>query len=149
MQIRAPVDGFLDKRVYIEGRLVHAGQTLFVMDTKPFEAALQTAKGPLAEQPTRCDVPKANLARVIPFAKQNALSQKDLDDATGNEKHAEAAVIAGQGEVETARLNLSYTTVKSLLNGMSSIAKQQDGSYVTVAATGLLTTVDQLDLLRN
>jgi membrane fusion protein (multidrug efflux system) len=145
VQIRARVDGFLDRRVYTEGQLVHAGQTLFLMDRKPFEAALQTAKGQLAQQQAKLYVTKANLARVIPLAKQNALSQKDLDDATGNEKSAEAAVIAAQGEVETAQLNLSYTTVKSPLDGLSSFAKQQDGSYVTAAANGLLTTVYQLD----
>ncbi len=117
VEIRARVDGFLDKRVYTEGQLVHTGQMLFLMDPKPFEAALQTAKGQLAQQQARLYVTKANLARVIPLAKQNALSQKDLDDATGNEKQAEAAVIAAQGEVQTAELNLSYTTIKSPLDG--------------------------------
>ena len=77
--------------------MVHAGQALFQMDPKPFEATLQTAKGQLAQQQARLYVTKANLARVIPLAKQNALSQKDLDDATGNEKEAESAVIAAQG----------------------------------------------------
>jgi membrane fusion protein (multidrug efflux system) len=99
VEIRARVDGFLDKRVYTEGQRVHAGQTLFLMDPKPFEAALQTAKGELAQQQARLHVTKANLARVIPLAAQNALSKKDLDDATGNEKQAEAAVIAAQGQV--------------------------------------------------
>ena len=131
MEIRARVDGFLDKRVYTEGQLVHAGQTLFLMDPKPFEAALQTARGQLAQQQARLYVTKANLARVIPLAAQNALSKKDLDDATGNEKSAEAAVIAAKGQVQTAELNLSYTTIKSPLNGLSSFARQQDGSYVT------------------
>ncbi|MBK3786282.1 efflux RND transporter periplasmic adaptor subunit [Paraburkholderia aspalathi] len=145
VEIRARVDGFLDKRVYTEGQLVHAGQTLFLMDTKPFEAALQTAKGELAQQQARLYVTKANLARVIPLAAQNALSKKDLDDATGNEKQAEAAVIAAQGQVQTAQLNLGYTTIKSPLAGLSSFARQQDGSYVTAAATGLLTYVYQLD----
>ncbi|WP_039901791.1 efflux RND transporter periplasmic adaptor subunit, partial [Paraburkholderia hospita] len=106
VEIRARVDGFLDKRVYTEGQLVHTGQTLFLMDPKPFLAALQTAKGQLAQQQARLYVTKANLARVIPLAAQNALSKKDLDDATGNEKSAEAAVIAAQGEVQTAELNL-------------------------------------------
>ncbi len=145
VEIRARVDGFLDKRVYTEGQMVHAGQTLFLMDPKPFEAALQTAKGQLAQQQARLTVTKANLARVIPLAKQNALSQKDLDDATGNEKQAEAAVIAAQGEVQTAQLNLSYTTIKSPLTGLSSFARQQDGSFVTASASGLLTYVYQLD----
>ncbi|WP_287189160.1 efflux RND transporter periplasmic adaptor subunit [Paraburkholderia sp.] len=145
VEIRARVDGFLDKRVYTEGQLVHAGQTLFLMDPKPFEAVLQTAKGELAQQQARLGVTKANLARVIPLAAQNAVSKKDLDDATGNEKQAEAAVIAAQGQVQTAQLNLSYTTIKSPLTGLTSFARQQDGSYVTAAATGLLTYVYQLD----
>jgi len=145
VEIRARVDGFLDKRVYTEGQLVHAGQTLFLMDPKPFEAVLQSARGQLAQQQARLTVAKANLARVVPLVAQNALSQKERDDAIGNEKEAEAAVIAAKGQVQTAELNLSYTTIKSPLTGLSSFARQQDGSYVTAAATGLLTTVYQLD----
>ncbi|MGF6995564.1 efflux RND transporter periplasmic adaptor subunit [Paraburkholderia sp. GAS32] len=145
VEIRARVDGFLDKRLYTEGQLVHAGQTLFQMDAKPFDAALQTARGQLAQQQARLTVAKANLARVIPLAAQNALSQKDLDDATGNEKQAQAAVIAAQGQVQTAQLNLGYTTIKSPLTGLSSFARQQDGSFVTASASGLLTYVYQLD----
>lgn len=145
VEIRARVDGFLEKRVYTEGSLVQAGQTLFLMDKAPFEAALQSAKGQLAQQQARLTVTKANLARVVPLAAQNALSQKDLDNATGNEKEAEAAVIAAQGQVRTAELNLSYTTIKSPLKGLSSFARQQDGSYVTASASGLLTYVYQLD----
>lgn len=145
VEIRARVDGFLDKRLYTEGQMVHAGQTLFQMDPKPFDAALQTAKGQLAQQQARLTVAKANLARVIPLAAQNALSQKDLDDATGNEKQAEAAVFAALGQVQTAQLNLSYTTIKSPLTGLSSFARQQDGSFVTASASGLLTYVYQLD----
>ena len=145
VEIRARVDGFLDKRVYTEGQLVHTGQTLFLMDPKPFEAVLQSAKGQLAQQQARLTVAKANLARVVPLVAQNALSQKERDDAIGSEKEAEAAVIAAKGQVQTAELNLSYTTIKSPLTGLSSFARQQDGSYVTAAATGLLTTVYQLD----
>jgi membrane fusion protein (multidrug efflux system) len=146
VEIRARVDGFLDKRAYIEGQLVHIGQTLFLMDPKPFEAALQSARGQLAEQQARLTVTKANLARVVPLAKLNALSQKDLDDATGNEKEAEASVIAAKGQVRSAELNLSYTTIKSPITGLSSFARQQDGSYVTaVASSSLLTYVYQLD----
>ncbi|MBN3767897.1 efflux RND transporter periplasmic adaptor subunit [Burkholderia sp. Ac-20365] len=145
VEIRARVDGFLDRRMYMEGSLVKEGQILFVMDKKPFEAALQSAKGALAQQQARLLVTKQNLARVIPLAAQNALSKKDLDDATGNEKQAEAAVIAAQGEVRTAELNLSYCTIRSPLQGLSSFARVQDGSYVTPTQSGLLTYVYQLD----
>jgi membrane fusion protein (multidrug efflux system) len=145
VEIRARVDGFLDKRVYVEGDMVRAGQTLFLMDPKPFEAALQTAKGQLAQQQARLTVTKANLARVRPLVALNAISKKDLDDAVGNEQEAAAAVIAAQGQVRTAELNLSYTTIKSPLLGLSSYARQQDGSYVTASAAGLLTYIYQLD----
>jgi membrane fusion protein (multidrug efflux system) len=145
VEIRSRVDGFLDKRMYVEGQVVKAGQTMFQMDSKPFEAALQTARGQLAQQQARLEVAKANLARVEPLAAQNALSKKDLDDAVGNEKQSAAAVIAAKGEVDTALLNLGYTTIKSPLTGLSSFARQQDGSYVTATANGLLTYVYQLN----
>nr|WP_083654786.1 efflux RND transporter periplasmic adaptor subunit [Burkholderia sp. SRS-W-2-2016] len=145
VEIRSRVDGFLDKRTYTEGQMVKTGQTLFQMDSKPFEAALRTARGQLAQQQARHEVAKANLARVQPLAAMNALSKKDLDDAIGNEKQSAAAVIAAQGEVDTALLNLGYTTIKSPLTGLSSFARQQDGSYVAATTNGLLTYVYQLD----
>jgi membrane fusion protein, multidrug efflux system len=145
VEIRARVDGFLDQRTYVEGQMVKTGQTMFLMDPKPFQAALQTAKGQLAQQEARLEVAQLNLARVRPLAAENALSKKDLDDAVGNEKEAQAAVIAAQGEVYTASLNLSYTTIKSPLDGLSSFARQQDGSYIAATQNGLLTYVYQLD----
>jgi membrane fusion protein (multidrug efflux system) len=145
VEIRARVDGFLEKRVYTEGALVQAGQVMFIMDKRPFEAALQTAKGSLAQQQARLLVTQQNLSRVKPLAAMNALSKKDLDDAVGNEKSAEAAVIAAKGEVQTAELNLSYTTIRSPLKGLSSFARVQEGSYVTPTQSGLLTYVYQLD----
>src|SRR5215471_2213853 len=144
VEIRARVDGFLEKRVYTEGNLVTAGETLFIMDQKPFQASLQQAKGELAQQQARLQVAEANLARVKPLAEQNAVSKKDLDDAVGNEKSARAAVLTAEGSVRQAELNLSYTTIASPLTGLSSFAKLQDGAYVN-AANNLLTTVSQLN----
>ncbi|SAK52812.1 RND family acriflavine resistance protein A [Caballeronia hypogeia] len=145
VEIRARVDGFLEKRMYTEGDLVAPNQVMFIMDKRPFEAALQTAKGSLAQQEARLLVTQQNLARVKPLAAMNALSKKDLDDAIGNEKSAQAAVIAAKGEVQTAELNLSYTTIRSPLKGLSSFARVQEGSYVTPTQQGLLTYVYQLD----
>lgn len=145
VEIRARVDGFLDQRLYREGDMVRSGQPLFQMDRKPFEAALQSANGQLAQQQARLQVATANLARVRPLAARNAVSKKELDDAVGREKEAAAAVLAAQGEVRQARLNLGYTTIYSPLKGLSSFAKKQDGSYLTVGQEGLLTTVSQVD----
>ncbi|MBS1190490.1 MAG: efflux transporter periplasmic adaptor subunit [Rhodocyclaceae bacterium] len=145
VEIRARVDGFLDKRLYTEGEMVRTGQPMFQMDRKPFEAALLSAQGQLEQQKARLEVAKANLARVRPLAAKNAVSKKELDDAIGFEKQAAAAVLAAQGEVRTAKLNLGYTTINSPLNGLSSFAKKQEGSYVTSGEDGLLTSVSQVD----
>lgn len=144
VEIRARVDGFLEQRVYTEGSLVQAGQVLFLMDKKPFEAALQQARGELAQQQAKLQVASANLARVKPLAEQNAVSKKDLDDAIGNEQTARAAVLTAQGNTRQAELNLGYATIQSPLTGLSSFAKVQDGAYVN-AQNNLLTTVAQLD----
>lgn len=145
VEIRARVDGFLDKRLYTEGDMVRAGQPLFQMDRKPFESALLTAEGQREQQRARLEVAEANLARVRPLAARNAVSKKELDDAIGMEKSAKAAVLAADGEVRTARLNLGYTSIVSPLKGLSSFAKKQEGSYLSVGEQGLLTTVSQVD----
>jgi membrane fusion protein (multidrug efflux system) len=145
VEIRARVDGFLDKRLYTEGDMVRAGQPLFQMDRKPFEAALLSAQGQLEQQRARHEVAQANLARVRPLAAKNAVSKKELDDAVGNEKSTTAAVLAAEGEVRTAKLNLGYTTIVSPLKGLSSFAKKQEGSYLSAGEQGFLTTVSQVD----
>ncbi|WP_371051392.1 efflux RND transporter periplasmic adaptor subunit [Pseudomonas fluorescens] len=145
VEIRARVAGFLDKRQYTEGDLVKTGQVLFQMDRKPFEAALASAQGQMAQQQARWEVAKATLARVRPLAAQNAVSKMDLDNAVGAERETKAAVLAAEGAVRTAQLNLSYTTITSPLNGLSSDAKKQEGSYVTPGESGLLTSVSQMD----
>jgi membrane fusion protein (multidrug efflux system) len=145
VEIRARVDGFLDKRLYTEGNMVREGQPLFQMDRKPFEAALQSAAGQLEQQRARLAVAESNLRRVRPLAARNAVSKKELDDAIGMERSMRAAVLAAEGEVRTARLNLGYTTIASPLRGLSSFAKKQEGSYLTAGEQGLLTTVSQVD----
>lgn len=82
VEIRARVNGFLEKRVYTEGSFVEPGQVLFRMDTKPFEANLKAAKAELAQQQARLDTARANLKRVKPLVEDKALAIKDLDDST-------------------------------------------------------------------
>jgi membrane fusion protein (multidrug efflux system) len=144
VEIRARVDGFLEKRLYAEGDLVHEGQPLFQIDRKPFEASLQSAQGQLSQQQAALEVAIANLNRVKPLAEQDALSKKDLDDAIGNEQKSRAAVLAAQGQVQQAQLNLGYTTVYAPLTGLSSFAKLQEGTYLS-STNNLLTYVAQLN----
>jgi membrane fusion protein (multidrug efflux system) len=144
VEIRARVSGFLDRRVYTEGSMVKAGQVMFQQDPKPFQAQLKAAEGALAEQVARLKVAEDNLAQVRPLAALKALSQKDLDDAMGQQQAAAAAVQTATANVETARLNLSYTTITSSIAGLSSYARVQDGAYVS-PENSLLTYVEQKD----
>ncbi len=144
VQIVARVAGFLDAQVYTEGSLVKAGDVLFRQDPKPFQATLASAKGALSAQQARWQVAKDNLARVQPLVALNALAQKDLDDAVGQEKAAAAAVEMAKADVQQAELNLGYTTIRTPVAGASSYARVNVGSYIDVQ-NSLLTEVSPLD----
>jgi membrane fusion protein, multidrug efflux system len=139
VNIQARVSGFLDKRVYSEGAIVKEGQKLFIMDQKPFKVQLDQAAAALAKQEAALEVARLNLARVKPLAKANALSQKDLDDATGQFQSAAAAVDQAKASVEQAKLNLSYTIITSPVAGITSDAKQADGTYLSFTNSELTT----------
>ena len=144
VQIVARVTGFLEQRVYTEGSLVKAGQLMFLQDPKPFQASLDAALAAMAQQQARLQTATDNLNRVRPLVALNALSKKDLDDATGAEQAARAAVDAARANVEQAKLNLGYTRITTPVTGLSSFAKVQDGAYVG-AENSLLTYVEQVD----
>ena len=143
VNIQARVNGFLDKRVYVEGSLVKNGQVLFQMDPKPFQAQVDAAKAAMQRNQAAFDVAKANLARTKPLAQQNALSQKDLDDAQGQYEQTAAAVEQSKAQLDTAELNLSYTTIRSPVDGVSSYAAVADGTYLS-PTNAQLTTVSVL-----
>jgi membrane fusion protein (multidrug efflux system) len=144
VQIVARVAGFLERRVYTEGSLVKSGQPMFLQDAKPFQASLDAALAAMAQQQARLQTATDNLNRVRPLVALNALSKKDLDDATGAEQAARAAVDAARANVEQAKLNLGYTRIATPVTGLSSFAKVQDGAYVG-AENSLLTYVEQVD----
>lgn len=140
VNIHARVSGFLDKRVYTEGAIVKEGQVLFLLDAKPFQSLLNQAKAALSIQKATLETARSNLARTKPLAEQNALSQKDLDDAKGQFESAAASVEQSSAQVETAQQNLSYTTISSPVTGITSAALQTDGTYISTE-NSLLTTV--------
>ena len=144
VQIVARVNGFLERRLYAEGSLVKAGQVMFQQDPKPLQAQVAAAKAALAEQQARLKVAADNLARVKPLAERKALSQRELDDATGAAETAAAAVEVAKANLEQARLNLSYTTITTPVTGLSSFARVQDGQYINITDSQL-TYVAQLD----
>jgi membrane fusion protein, multidrug efflux system len=130
VEIYARVTGFLEKRTYTEGATVQAGTVLFEIDPKPYRVQVDGAKAALAQQEARLTTAQAKLARVGPLVKLNALSQKDLDNATGEVNAAQAAVDVAKANLDEADLNLSYATITSPLTGRASAALQQDGTYI-------------------
>jgi membrane fusion protein, multidrug efflux system len=146
VEIRARVEGYLEKIAYTEGSLVKAGQLLFQLDPKQFQAALDSAKATLAQQQALLTRARQTLARVKPLAKENAVSQQDLDNATAGVLTSEAQVQAAKAQVEQAQLNLGYTTIQSPLNGLSSSANFREGALITPSGNNSqLTTIVQID----
>ena len=131
VNIQARVSGFLDKRVYTEGDVVRAGQVLFLMDPKPLQAQVDAAQARCNNIQAALDVAKFNLDRTKPLTEQNAMSQKDLDDANGQYLTSKANVDQARANLESAQLNLSYATITSPITGVTGSAIVADGTYVS------------------
>lgn len=140
------VSGFLEKQVYQEGSWVSAGDILFEMDKRPFIAQLDAAKAAMEAQEAALRTATLTLNRIKPLAAAKALSQQDLDTATGNFLRAKAGVDQARANVETAQLNLEYCTIRSPISGLASVRKQALGTYLQVGSPNSeLTVVNQMD----
>jgi len=160
--VQAQVTGYLLKREYQEGSFVRKGQLLFVIDPRPFQAALDQAEGQLAQATAQRANAEAvqvrtqlDVERYMPLAKEQAASQQDLDNATQNNLAAKANVATAKAQIqtaeaaiETAKLNLGFTQVISPVDGVADVAKAQVGDLVSTSS-GTLTTVSTLDPIRD
>ena len=143
-EVRARVTGIVEKRLYREGAPVRAGQPLFLLDARPFEAQLASAEAELARAQAQKTQADRESARLRPLAERRAIGQKEADDAASAAELAAAAVKVAQAKLAEARLNLAYTRVNAPISGLSSRAQQSEGSLAN-ANTTLLTTVSQVD----
>src|SRR5438034_2052496 len=126
-QIRAQVSGYLLTQNYREGDPVKKGDLLFQIDPRPFQAALDQAKGQLAQAEAQSGKTELDVKRFTPLAKVSAISQQELDDAVQANLAAKAAVTAAKAAVEQAQLNLGFTRILSPIEGIPGIAKAQIG----------------------
>jgi len=145
-QIQPEVSGYLVKQDYQEGSFVHQGQVLFEIDPRPFQATLDQAKGQLAQANAQLGLATINVNRDTPVAKLHAIPQSQLDNDIQAKLSAEAAVQTGEGVVEQAELNLGFTKVRSLIDGIAGIAQTQIGSLV--GNTTVLTVVSKVDPIK-
>ena len=187
--IKAQVSGYLMKQDYSEGSFVNKGQLLFEIDPRPFQAVVDQGEGQLAQANGQLAQAKAQLTqaeaqlavaeanqvrtqldadRYVPLAKQQAITQQDLDNATQNNVAAKAQVQAARAQIETARaqiqgataaiqavtatvetakLNLGFTRLISPIEGLAGIAQQQVGALVS-PASGQVTTVSTVNPIK-
>lgn len=145
-QIQPQVTGYLVKQSYQEGTFVHKGEVLFEIDPRPFAAALQQTQGQLAQAEAALGKTKLDVARDTPLAKARAIPQAQLDNDIQAHEAAQATVAAAMAQVEQAQLNLGFTKVRSLVNGVAGLAKGQIGDLV--GPTTILTTVSQIEPIK-
>jgi len=158
--IQPQVSGYLIRQNYLEGSYVHKDDTLFEIDPRPFQAILDQAKGQLAQAKGQVGQAEAqlrltaiNVARDRPLAAARAIAQSQLDTETQGQaqaeatlKSAQAAVQAQEANVETAELNLGFTHVRSLVDGIAGIATTQIGNLV--GPSTILTSVSQVNPIK-
>jgi RND family efflux transporter MFP subunit len=145
-QIQPQVTGYLMKQNYREGRFVHRGEVLFEIDPRPFDAALQQTKGQLAQAEAQLGKTILDVQRDTPLAKQSAIPQAQLDNDIQANESAKAVVAAARAQVDQAQLNLEFTKVRSLVDGIAGLAKGQIGDLV--GPTTQLTTVSQVNPIK-
>ena len=145
-QVRPQVQGYLIKRNYQEGAYVRRGQVLFEIDPRPFDAVLAQARARLAEAQAQLGKTDRDLARDRPLAEQRAIAQSQLENDVQANLAAQAAVKSAEAAVQTAQLNVGFTRVTSLVDGIAAIATAQIGDLV--GPTTLLTTVSQVDPIK-
>lgn len=145
VEIRARVEGYLDKIAYIEGQLVQEGDLLFQLDPKQYAAQVEQAKGEVAKREAILENAKLTVNRLSPLYQQKAASKKDLDNAIASELSAAASLLSAKAQLLFNEINLGYTTIRSPITGLSARSQYHEGALINPGANSLLTTVSVFD----
>ncbi len=145
-QIQPQVSGYLIRQDYKEGSEVHKGQDLFEIDPRPFQAILNEAKASLAQAQAQLELAGINVKRDTPLAQAHAIAQSQLDNDIQTQAADKASVANTQAAVEAAELNVGFTKVRSLIDGVAGQATLQVGNLVN--ASSVLTSVSQLNPIK-
>lgn len=144
-EVRPQVGGIIQKRLFMEGSDVKAGDVLYQIDPATYQAAYDSAKASLDRAEANVIPARLKAERYKELVKINAVSQQDYDDVSAVLKQAEADVEAGKAALETARINLAYTKVTAPISGRISRSTVTDGALVTAGQTAALATIQQLN----
>ncbi len=144
VEVRARVTGIVEKRLFEEGAAVKAGQSLFIIDPRQYQAQVAAANADVARAQAQKAQADRELARLKPLAERKAIGQKEADDAASAADLAAAAVKSVQAKLAELSLNLGYTKVVAPISGLTSRAQKSEGSLASANET-LLTTISQID----
>ena len=144
VEIRAQVSGVLLKREFQEGAVVEVGQVLFRIDPRTYEAALARANAQLAQAKAAQIQAEENFKRQEGLAAQRVATQKAYEDAIAARDQSRAQVLSAEADVQTARLNIEFTTIRAPVKGPTSLVSPAEGTLIQAQQT-LLTTITQLD----
>lgn len=144
-EVRPQVSGVVRQRLFTEGQEVKAGQPLYQIDPASYQAALDSAVAARQKAEATVASSQATVNRYIPLVKVKAVSQQDLDTAIATLRQAQADVASAKASIETARINLDYTQVRSPISGRTGRSSVTPGALVTADQTSSLVTVTQLD----
>jgi membrane fusion protein (multidrug efflux system) len=145
VEVRARVEGFLDKMPFTEGVEVKQGDLLFQLDKKPFLEKLAAATGALAEANAALGKYEADVARLEPLFNKRAIPKQDLDNAVASVEVGKAGVTTAQARVEFAQLDLGYCDVKAPITGLIGATQVSIGELVGKGEPTLLATISTLD----
>jgi RND family efflux transporter MFP subunit len=145
-RIQPQVTGYLVRQNYVEGSFVKKGDVLFDIDPRPFQAALDQARGQKAQAEAQLGRAARDVERDTPLAAARAIARSQLDNDVQAKLAAAAAVDSARAAVTTAQLNMEFTKVRSLTDGIAGIARGQLGDLV--GPSTLLTSVSRLDPIK-
>lgn len=144
VEIRSQVTGIIKEKFFQEGREVKKGDRLYQIDPIPFQAAFSSSKAKVAQAEARLAQAKQNISRLRPLLKEQAVSQKEVDDAASEELTAEAALEGAKGELTKAQFDLDNTLIVAPISGLIERTRVYEGRLVS-AQSDLLTVVHQVD----
>jgi membrane fusion protein (multidrug efflux system) len=144
-EVRARVNGIVERRLYTEGTDVRAGQPLFAIDPREMRAQLRAVQATLKRAEATAANAQQDVTRYDGLVAQQAISQQEYDTALARLRTAQADVAQARAQVEAAQLTLSYTTVNAPIAGRAGRAQVTEGALVSAASATLLTTIEQID----
>ena len=145
VEIRARVEGYLESVNFREGDFVKAGDLLYTIDPKPFEAAASQQRANVATMQAKLGQAEQEVARLKPLAEQQAVSRRDFENSVSARDAAKAQLDAAKSGLEGAQLSLGYTRIAAPISGLADLSRVKPGNLVGRGESTLLTTISVVD----